>query len=136
MHIQWHPFAFAATKIPESLLSELKNVPPCDCRTPFHVARLGVLQYSLQSVDNQYRVAVRRTFSASFSSAGTRSLAKKLMIGSIQHSLTIVTSEMPTLALILGYATNLTFINQGISLVDDDVNVAKESVCQFCPLAT
>ena len=66
-------------------------------------------------------------------SAGTRSSAKKSMIRSIQHGSIVVTSEIPTPALILDFATNSTLINRGISSVDDDVNVAKESVCWFYP---
>ena len=86
------------------------NVPPCDCRTLPHVARSEVLQ----SCWGANTVGARRTFSVSFSSAGTRSLAKKSMIGSIQHGSIAVTSETPIPALILGSATNSTLINRGI----------------------
>ena len=51
------------------------------------------------------------------------------MIESIQHGSTVVTSETPTPALILSFATKSTLINRGISSVDDDANVAKESAC-------
>ena len=51
------------------------------------------------------------------------------MIESIQHGLTVATSETPILALILGSATSSTFINREIRLVDDDANVAKELAC-------
>ena len=58
------------------------------------------------------------------------------MIGSIQHGLAIVTSETSTPTLIVSSDTNSTLINRGISSFDDDANVAKESACRFCPLAT
>ena len=58
------------------------------------------------------------------------------MIGSVQHGSAVVTNETPTPALILGSTTNSTLINRGISSIDDDAYVAKESACQFCPLAT
>ena len=101
--------------------------------------RLGLskdLRYSLRSVDNQYRAAIRRTFSASFSSAGKQSSAKKLMIGSIQHGSIVVTCETPTPTLILGSATNSTLIKRGTSSVIDDAKVARESACLFYPKAT
>ena len=58
------------------------------------------------------------------------------MIESIQHSSDIDTTETPTPASILGYATSSTLINRGTSLVSDDAKVAKKSTCQFYPLAS
>ena len=58
------------------------------------------------------------------------------MIGSIQHGPTVATYETLAPARILGSATNSTFINREIPSVDDDANVAKESACRYCPLAT
>ena len=57
------------------------------------------------------------------------------MIRFIQHGSTIITNEIPTPKLILDSATNFTFINQGISSIDDDANVVKELACRFYPLA-
>ena len=58
------------------------------------------------------------------------------MIKSIQHGSTVVTNETPTPVFILGSATSSTFINRGISSINDDANVAKELACWFYPLAT